>query len=391
MSKASKILMFTTDFPPAQGGGILSHSHFLVDTLRHSNFEFCVLSEFYLQCSDSQITEYSKKEGFPIYRLPSAPNKLALLKKICYCYRITKRFKPDIIIGSGRHPVWFAALISFMTRIPLITIGHGTEFTQITSKYDLRINKWTYGRSNLLIAISEHTRKIVIQQGIKPELIKVIHNPANDRFFRIIDEEKVNEFKKQKGIENRRIILTVGSLSERKGQRIVIESLPSIKKSIPNILYVAIGTPSLKEKFIDLAQKLNVEEHILFPGLVHEEEVLLWMNACELFTMTSVNFNGDYEGFGIAVIEAAFCGKTSIVSDNGGLKEAVFQDETGLVVPEGNVLETSKQIIRLLSDEKLRIQLSQSARFRALKKNTFEAKGSEVSRAITDTLKKYFK
>lgn len=42
---------------------------------------------------------------------------------------------------------------------------------------------------------------------------------------------------------------------------------------------------------------------VLFPVIVNEMDLLKWINACDIFSMTSVLINGDYEGYGIAVVE----------------------------------------------------------------------------------------
>lgn len=381
-----KALLFTTDFAPSSGGGICTHSRFIVESLIPHGWEFVVLSEYYIHSSDESIKQYSEKHGYPIYKLPASPSVISLIRKAFFCLKVARKHKPDLIIGSGRHTTWFAALVSFFTRVPLVTIGHGTEFTQVTSKYDLRINRWAYGRSKLLIAISEHTKSIVEKSGIKPRRIEVIHNAADENFFRMLDPEAIDSFKKRKGISDKRIILTVGSLSERKGQKVVIRALPQVKKNIPNILYVAIGNPALKDEFLQLAKELNIEDNVLFPGLIDEVELLNWINACDIFTMTSVNFKGDYEGYGIAVIEAALCGKTSVVSANAGLKEAVQNGRTGIVVKEGDETETAEAYLKLYQNPELLLTLSTNARLNALSHNTHHSVGKRYNDLMIEEL-----
>jgi phosphatidyl-myo-inositol dimannoside synthase len=377
-----RIILFTTDFPPASGGGILTHSHFLVDALRPLGWEFCVLSEYYIDCSDSEISSYSKKEGFPIYRLPDAPDKISLLKKIWYCYRITRKFKPDVIIGSGRHPVWFAAIVSKLTGIKLVTIGHGTEFTQVTSKNDLKWNRLAFGKSDLLIAISEHTKSIIEKCGIVPKKMVVITNAANESIFKKLPEEEITTFKEKHDLVGKRVILATGALSERKGQKVLIRALPKILEKIPNAVFVAIGIPHKKDEMISLAKQLGVQGSVQFPGVVSEQDLVLWLNACDLFTMTSVNDNGDYEGFGIAVLEAALCGKTAVVSNNGGLPEAVSHGVTGLVVPENDPESTANAIMDLLSDHEKLNFLSLTALQNVKETGTYHKKGLEYHKEL---------
>jgi glycosyltransferase involved in cell wall biosynthesis len=386
--KKKKILLFTTDFPPSNGGGICTHSAFLVEILRPLGWEFNVLCEYYIDSSDDEIKKYAIENDIKIQKLKPAPSFFLLLKKIWFCYSYTKKYKPEILIGTGRHPTWYAAIISKITGTPLVTIGHGTEFTQKTSKKDFKWNRLAYGQSSKLIAISEFTKKTIENCGIKPKTITVINNAANESEFKILDSTIINEFKLKNSLIGKKIILATGSLSERKGQKVVIKALPKIVAEFPNVLFVAIGIPSLRDEMFELAKSLKVANNVLFPGKVSSDELLLWLNVCDIFTMTSVNYSGDYEGFGIAVLEAALCGKTALVSDNGGLPEAVSDQVTGIIVPENDPNETAIQIIKLFKNEDLLVKLSKQARENVLMNNSYEVKAREYHNELKALLKR---
>ncbi len=76
------------------------------------------------------------------------------------------------------------------------------------------------------------------------------------------------------------------------------------------------------------------------------------MSVADVFVMTSRHANdGDFEGYGIAVIEAALCGTPAVVSDNAGLVEAISPGTTGLTVPPDDPAATSNAILSLLGDD----------------------------------------
>lgn len=385
MSKG-KILLFTTDFPPSVGGGIGTHSHFMVESLMKLGWEFVVLSEYYIPSTEEKIERYSKEKGYKIYKLPTSHSIITLVKKLYYCYRIALKYKPDIIIGTGRHTTWFAAIISFFTRAKLVTIGHGTEFTQQTSKNDFRWNRLAYGRSDILIAISQVTKDIIRESGISPKRIEVIHNGANEQIFKKLNSALVQNFKTEHGLTGKKVIFSSGALSDRKGQKIIIQSLPIVLKILPEVVYVAVGLPNKKQEFLDLAIELDVEKNVLFPGIVSNDELVLWLNACDLFTMTSINVNGDYEGFGIAVLEAALCGKTSLVSDNGGLVEAVLNNETGIVVKEGDINATAESLLDLLMNTEKRNVLSEKASLHTKQSGTYSNVSEKYNILLTNLI-----
>lgn len=87
--------------------------------------------------------------------------------------------------------------------------------------------------------------------------------------------------------------------------------------------------------------------------------------------MTSRHLPTEFEGFGIAVLEAALCGKPAIVSANSGLTEAIEEGFTGLKVEENNPEDTTRAIKTLLRDKELMLRMGRTAKERALKNFTW--------------------
>ena len=196
-------------------------------------------------------------------------------------------------------------------------------------------------------------------------------------------------------------MLTVGNVTDRKGQDIVIRSLPFILKEQPNAQYLIVGKPTKKNEFTELAKKLGVADHVHFQGRADADALLRYFNSCDIFVMTSrYTADGDFEGYGIVVLEAALCGKPSVVSANSGLIEAITDGETGLSVPENDPTKTAEAILSLLSNSDRRIKMGTLARKRTLEERTWKHRAAEydsflrgllyrpdalrVSNAITD-------
>ncbi|MCB0008443.1 MAG: glycosyltransferase family 4 protein, partial [Anaerolineales bacterium] len=120
--------------------------------------------------------------------------------------------------------------------------------------------------------------------------------------------------------------------------------------------------PTRQAALQKLATELHVAEHVIFAGMVPPEQLPTYFNLCDLFILVSREARqGDLEGYGIVVVEAALCGKTAIVSDHGGLPEAVHDGQTGLIVPPESPDETAQAIISLLTNEQKRASLAHEA------------------------------
>ena len=221
--------------------------------------------------------------------------------------------------------------------------------------------------------------------GVHPQKERVIPNGADDDLFRPVENEQIELFRQRLGLENKPLLLTVGNVTERKGQDVVIRALPELLQSVPEVHYLLVGLPTLKAELTNLAQRLGVEDRVHFLGRLDAQALVAAYNACDVYVMTSRHSkSGDFEGYGIAAVEAALCGKPAVVSGGSGLEEAIQPDQTGLVVPEDDPGATAVAIARLLQDGPLRLQFGLKARQRALTEQTWANRVALYDQALRE-------
>ncbi len=180
------------------------------------------------------------------------------------------------------------------------------------------------------------------------------------------------------------MLLTVGNVTERKGQEVVIRALPDL----PGVRYEMIGLPTRAPELAALARELGVADRIEFVGRAPQEELVRRLNACDLFVMTSRNTaGGDFEGFGIAVVEAALCGKPAIVSSGSGLSEAIIAGETALVVREGDSADTARAIKELLADPARLTKMGAAANAYALAEQTWAHRAERYDAVLREAMR----
>ena len=304
--------------------------------------------------------------------------------KIVFIIKESKKYNPDLILASGKHSVWFGSLLKIFFRLKFICFAHGSEFGT-TNKREININKLSYSYSDLIISVSNYTMKYIYENtNIKPKKIVVINNGANNKQFFKLGPEDIKNFKIKNKLLNKKIILTLGNISERKGQWVTIKALQYVIKKIPNICYICVGLPSEIENCIKLAKETGVKDHVIFTGIVEDKDLNKWLNIADIFVMTSTHTKkGDFEGFGIAVIEAALCGKPAIVSKgNNGVFESISDSITGLSVKEKNSKDVANKILSLFEDESKIKRMGENALIRARKHFTWEKKVKEMYEEI---------
>ena len=370
-----RILLVSSEFPPGPGG-IGTHAYQLANYFSNQSHDVLILSpQDYV--SDIERDGFNKLQKFKIITLSQKGN---LFLKVRNRAKIMKNalleFKPDIVLVSGGRSIWLSAVLLKGKQIPWIVVGHGTEFGA-SSVVKTFLTRATCNQADAVIAVSDYTRSCITSLGITKPRIKVIHNGADAQYFHILPLEKINAFRQVHGVNEKFVLLTVGNVSPRKGQEWVIRALPAIIKHHPDVVYWIAGLPSEQKKLERLAVGLGVSKHIHFWGRVDQATLLNLYNACDLFVMTSQQLkNGDFEGYGIAVIEAALCGKTSLVTNNSGLAEAVQERETGLLVPQGEVLPIADAVLSLIDSPEMLGNLSEKAKNRAMATQTWQHIGA---------------
>jgi glycosyltransferase involved in cell wall biosynthesis len=160
------------------------------------------------------------------------------------------------------------------------------------------------------------------------------------------------------------VILTVGRLHPRKGQRFIIEALQALPAAQQKMIeYWLVGSDT----------KENYEEHlkeaagrsglvVRFLGRVPDDELACIYRQADIFAMTSIDHRHSVEGFGLVYLEAAAHGLPVVAHAVGGVPEAVVDGVTGLLVPPDNRDALCAAFSRLIADKDLRRRLGAAGR-----------------------------
>jgi phosphatidylinositol alpha-1,6-mannosyltransferase len=104
----------------------------------------------------------------------------------------------------------------------------------------------------------------------------------------------------------------------------------------------------------------------------------------DVFAMPSRSrlFGLEVEGLGIVYLEASSCGLPVIGGASGGAPDAVIDGETGFVVDGNDLNVISTQIVKLLSDSKLRQKMGERGREWAIESWRWEIWSQEFNKAL---------
>jgi glycosyltransferase involved in cell wall biosynthesis len=130
---------------------------------------------------------------------------------------------------------------------------------------------------------------------------------------------------------DKKILLTVGNLLPVKGHIHLIGAMEEITRERPDVISVIIGQGPLKRSLARIIRDRGLEERMRLVEVGSHDQIPLWMNACDLFVLPSLD-----EGNPIVLFEALGCGIPFIGSAVGGIPDVITSPEHGLLAPPGN-------------------------------------------------------
>ncbi|MGD9698661.1 glycosyltransferase family 4 protein [Acinetobacter sp.] len=178
------------------------------------------------------------------------------------------------------------------------------------------------------LAIGEHAKNDFIKWGVKSKKIEILPYSFNSLISKDPDAEIV-KFK-----AGRKAFLCIGVLYPRKGIDLLIKAFAQSYKDHPEWCLVLIGNEKEGYNYRKLVSDLGIESQVLFRGVIPAQNISSAYYACEIFVLPS-----RYDGWGMVVNEAIYCGLPVIVSDAVGASPHLVTPKNGFVFHSNSLLD----------------------------------------------------
>ena len=183
--------------------------------------------------------------------------------------------------------------------------------------------------------------------GQKSEKIQTIYTSiASGYVFEITDRKQNKNIK----------IVSVGRLDWKKGLEHGLMAINYLKEKGYNFEWTIIGDGNYKTPIQWAIRDLNLENHVFLLGSKSQSEIKELLLKSNIYFHPSVS-----EGISNSVIEAMSIGLPVVVSDVGGMKEAIPTDEYGYLVPARDWREMAVALENLMNNPDKRIQIGETA------------------------------
>lgn len=388
MKQKKKLLVTASTFPRWEDD---TEPRFILDLVSHmtNQFQVTVLVPAAPGAKDREIlegVEVIRYHYFPIHKwetlcypgaiVPRIKQKKIRILLVPFLFLSLFfhlwRMLPNYDIVHAHWVIPQGIVQSFFEK-PYIVTGHGGDVTSLNKGIFRRLKIKCLKRAKYVTVVSEHLKNKIqeLVLEIQPDVIPMgVDISKFGRQYR-----KENYFNQG----DRKVVLFVGRLAEKKGVKYLIEAMKNI-----NALLVVVGDGPLRE---DLKkQAFEIEEKVLFLGAKTHEELKVIYASADIFVCPSITAkDGDQEGFGLVMLEAMASGLPVVASNSGGITQLIVDEVNGLLCKEKCVDEIADKVKNVLDNKELQNKIINNMK-NTLREHDYEIISQKYIKIVEDVV-----
>ena len=312
--------------------------------------------------------DYTLKSGVEVYSLSQKMTKYNFLFLGFKLLKLLKTLSADVVYATNTK----AQILSLLTKPFFKTQRIVNIQVDLTKQYEGR--EYIFYLFNWLLKNADSYS--FISHGIYENLKDKIPKKENIFIPNAIDFEEIDTLKTQdiedkyKHIYEKKVFITIGRLTEQKGQWVLLEAFSKIEEDVNLII---LGSGEKEEELKKLAKKLDIEKRVFFLGF--QKNPFKFLYHADIFVLSSL-----WEGFGNVIVEAMRCdipiistdcpsGPREILAPKSDIFKRLENEnelgEFGILTPVNNSTFLSKAMNNIINDDKISNHYKQRATTRA--------------------------
>jgi len=272
---------------------------------------------------------------------------------------------PALAAIAARYEYGTASLVTdhgVYMRERLINLG-SSEMPFFSKKFltDLStlVTRAVYGSANQISPVTLANKEWEMKFEAEEKKIKPIYNG--------VDADRFRPTPKPEHTENQPTVIAVANVFPLKDIETMIKTCHFVRKEINNVKFIVYGSLDIDKEYVQkcrsLVHKLDLEDYFELAGF-HDKPHMIF-NEGDISILTSIS-----EGFPYTIIESMSCGRPVVATDVGGISEAL--EGCGFLCKPRDPEGIADSVIKLLTDDDLRIEMGRKARERVLLNYTTE-------------------
>jgi len=354
---------------------------------------------------------YEEFNGAKIFRIPinlKIKKKLAGLNNtlfnfypLFWAYHIKRFAKQNKIEILHVHDLWllngalkankelFLPLVADLHENFVAALEQYNYVNVFPNKYLISKKRWAKSekewcaKADALITVIDEAVERYVQLGIPEEKIYVVPNYVNLNNFTsgTINNAIVEKYSKYF------TLIYTGGFDAHRGLETVIEAGAILKKKIPDLKIVLVGSGSNFKSLKKLARKLNSGNVISFEGWQHVSELPSYIQAAEAGLIPHLKTVHTDNTIPHKLFQYMIFSKPVVASNCNPLKRIVTETNAGKIFESGNPKELAQQVMELYLNPGERKAMGKRGKAAVLSKYNWE-KASENLIALYEKFKK---
>ena len=273
-----------------------------------------------------------------------------------YCHslgRACRTLQPDLIHANSLIAAWAAVRV---TRRPVI--WHCRDLQSPP-----RVMQMVRRRVARVVAISQAVAAHIAEAAPQGAPVTVIYNGFSATDVHVTRRRSQVREQWEMAPETP-LVGCMGQLVPWKRQDALLRAMPEVLARVPEARLVIMGSDTFNEhpdyvgSLYALAEELGVGGHVVWAGFVDHP-------ADALAALDVLAHPAEQEPFGRVVLEAMALGVPVVAINRAGPAELIEHERSGLLAPPDDVGALAEAIVRLLTDDELRENISDGAHIRA--------------------------
>lgn len=266
--------------------------------------------------------------------------------------KLIDREKIDLLHLHGYSSANFGRIAARLRHIPNIVHEHAI-LKILPHQYlaDFLLRNYTDAAIGVSGAVKDFLHS---GRHVPKELIRVVYNGVNLEPFKLCDDRRVSELRKEFALNSDHFVIgTLTRLREEKGNQFLIAAMREIVAKHPQARLLITGDGPQRAALLQLIAELGLQEQVKLIGF--RTDIYDLLTLYDLVAIPSLN-----EGFGLVMVEAMAMGKPIVASRVGGMVEISGDFGAALLVPAGQPEALAKGITRIIESPALAQQMAQS-------------------------------
>jgi len=198
--------------------------------------------------------------------------------------------------------------------------------------------------ADLIASMTDHCRRLVSHAGLSPDDVELVRVAGRmDSFHPGVDGSAIHTRHADDGGP---LLLFVGQLRPRKGPRVLIEALPTIRERHPEARVLLVGPDhDHVAELRALADRLGLTAAVDFVGTVSDADLPSYYAAADVFVFPTVT---TIECLGLTFVQAMFAGTPVVATKIAGAPEVIRDGEHGFLVEPGDADALASAVVNVL-------------------------------------------